>query len=341
MTTNSMKVPPQALLALKAVLNATDKELLKVAEQEWPPEYRQAIEQARVLRYVVRVIEGQRRRLTTEPATTATTAPADGSSDTDDGEGCAGDGGELDIRTLTPGAGDARQHQQRQLHQRQLRSAATRLQSLLQQSWEAPASTAEGHRGGNDDDGVVAGVKGVAEHPVSVANNILPQDISFYAVVFQSQSLGLKLEGGKHRADLPFVTAPPTDKADVISKGDLVSSVNGVELKGEKDAFTKMVELVKTAGRPVSIGFLTQESSSTVVAADASSHTAAFQSHSLGFNSEAVSEVCNQGVNKQFYARGFMSRRRKSSAHLCVFKVVLLIWILRTRRETSVLHICF
>lgn len=76
-----------------------------------------------------------------------------------------------------------------------------------------------------------------------------------YAVVFENSKLGLGLQAGDDPRDLPIVSSAPTAQA-LPRVGDLLESVNGITIAGSPDCYEQAIELITSAGRPVTLGFL-------------------------------------------------------------------------------------
>jgi len=76
-----------------------------------------------------------------------------------------------------------------------------------------------------------------------------------YEVVFPNSKLGLGLVGDEHNSrGMPVVSeAPPGFNLPIA--GHVLISVNGVSLEGAPDPYSKAVDLITSAGRPVTIGF--------------------------------------------------------------------------------------
>jgi len=104
-------------------------------------------------------------------------------------------------------------------------------------------------------------------------------------------SLGFSLRSGREHGDLPVVSSSlPGD--DTPNVGDKVEAVTGRMLAGHKDPWSTAIELLKEAGRPVTISFLRLPAFedhnvfSNVLAADAHSSDDAKPSYDVVFHAE-------------------------------------------------------
>ena len=76
-----------------------------------------------------------------------------------------------------------------------------------------------------------------------------------YEVVFPNSKLGLGLVADEHDAhSLPVVSEAPPG-FDLPTAGHVLVSVNGVSLENAPDPYSKAVDLITSAGRPITIGF--------------------------------------------------------------------------------------
>jgi hypothetical protein len=77
----------------------------------------------------------------------------------------------------------------------------------------------------------------------------------YYEIIFENAKLGIGLSAAVSSGDLPIVTAAP-DQSHNKPFGDRLCKVGGVDLKGNEDTYEEAVKLIKSAGRPLVLGFI-------------------------------------------------------------------------------------